>query len=241
MKQEEKGDTHMVKKLTALLLCLLMLCTLASAETVDYSGVWYLVSVESNGIALNPSDIGMEMTMTLNADGTGVVTITDEDDSPATWVLDGETLTVTADEQPLAFTMTEDGQLVADNAGNNMYFGREPAGPGFVPAAEIVAEDIAAFDGTWSITTVNAFGMVVPFSAMAEMGMADGNVVILDGSVTSLGMPDAEVGTLEDGKLVVVSPIEGSYGKTFSLLEDGTLAMSYMEMVFYCEKVVVEE
>lgn len=224
----------MMKKIAALLLFLFMLGSLATAETVDYAGVWYLVSAESGGIPFNPADIGMEMVMTLNADGTGVITMSGEEDKAATWVSDGEILTVTAKEQPRVFTLTADGQLVAENEGSKLIFGREAAAPGFVPAAEIAAPDVAAFNGTWTITTVNVGGMYVPFSAMAQAGLEDAAVVIQDGIVMSLGAQ--ETGTFADGKLEIASQIEGMAGKSFSLLEDGTLAMTYMEIVFYCAK-----
>ncbi len=231
----------MIRKMTALLMSLLMLCSFATAETVDYSGVWYLVSIESEGMVLNPADIGMAMSMSLNGDGTGILTITDEEDKVATWTSDGETITITADDEPLVFVPTDDGKLTADNAGSIMTFGREAPGSSFVPAAEIAATDIAEFDGTWNITMVNAFGMVLPFSAMAQMGMIDGTVLIQSGSITTFGAEDAEVGTLTDGKLVVPSPAEGALGKSISLLEDGTLSVEYMDMFFYCEKAVIME
>jgi hypothetical protein len=234
----------MIKKLTAILLSLLMLGAFATAQSVDYTGIWYLVSIESQGITLSPADMGMELTMNLNADGTGTASSTGEGDTAATWVLDGDTLIVTADDSPLSLTMNEEGQLVAELEGNTMYFDREPATPSFVPAAEVLVEDIAAFNGTWTITMVNAFGLVIPFSAMAQMGdvgLADGNVIIQDGSVTTFGALEPETGALVDGKLVITSPMGETLGKTLSMLEDGTMLIMYMEMSFYCEKVEVVE
>jgi len=233
----------MMKKLTALLLSLLMLCTLATAQTADYTGTWYLVSLEASGIAINPADLGMEMIVTLNADGTGLISTTGEEDEAATWTLDDGTLTITADDSPLDFELNADGQLVGEAEENIMFFGREPAGPGFVPAAEIAAEDIAAFDGNWTITTVDAYGMIVPFSVMAQMGLEGESVVIQNGSIQSFCIEETELGTFADGKLVVAAPAETdeALGKTISLLEDGTLSMAYMEMIFYCEKVEIAQ
>ena len=229
----------MIKKFTALLLSVLLLFTLAMAQTADYLGEWYLVSVESGGIELIPADIGMEMIITLNDDGTGTVASTGEEDMPASWVLDGDVLTITADEEPLSFMLTEDGQLTAQAEDSKMVFGREAVGPSFIPAFEVEAEDIAAFDGSWTITTVNAFGMFIPFAAMAQMGMEDASVIIENGTVTALG--ETQTGTLTDGKLVIESTETEAFGKSFSLLEDGTIAMEYMEMIFYCEMLEVME
>lgn len=229
----------MIKKFTAILLSVLMLLALATAQTSDYTGVWYLISVESAGITINPADMGMEMVLTLNEDGTGIASATGEEDSVASWTLEGDVLTVVAEEEPLAFMLTAEGQLVADADGNKMIFGREPAAPGFVAAAEVVVEDVAAFDGTWTVTTVNAFGMVLPFAAMAQMGMEDASVVIENGTITAFGV--AQTGALVDGKLVVEATETDPLGKSVSLLEDGTLAMNYMEIIFYAEKVEVVE
>ncbi len=232
----------MMKKLATLLIALLMLCTFASADTLDYLGVWYLVSIESEGMVLNPADMGMAVNVTLNADGTGMVNATDEEEMSATWTVSGDTITITVEDEPLAFVLTDDGMLIAENEGSNMVFGREEPGPGFIPAPEILATDITEFDGTWTITKVNAYGMILPFSAMAEMGMVDGTVFIQNGSVTSFGALAAEVGTLADGKLDIVSSIEdGEMGKTISLLEDGSISMEYLGMVFYCENIKVAE
>ncbi|HPJ02510.1 MAG TPA: hypothetical protein PKU80_06695 [Candidatus Limiplasma sp.] len=231
----------MMKKFAALLLALLMIGTLATAQSFDFTGTWYLVSISAEGVTLNPADMGMEMSMTLNADGTGAVSTTGEEDKVASWALDGETLTVTADEEPLAFTVSEEGQLVAEAEGAVMTFGREPAAPGFVAAAEIPAEDIAAFDGTWTITTVNAYGMVVPFAAMAQSGLENATVVIENGAVTSFDATEPAVGTLVDGKLVIASELGEEFAQTVSLLEDGTIALNYMGILFYCEMAEVVE
>lgn len=229
----------MIKKLTALVLSVLMLFTLAMAQTADYLGEWYLVSVESGGIAFNPTDVGMEMIVILYDDGTGAVASTDEEDMEATWVLEGDVLTITADDEPLAFTLTEDGQLVAQAEGSTMVFGREAPEASFIPAAEITAEDLAAFDGEWTITTVNVYGMILPFAAMAQMGMEDASVVIDNGNVTAFGVP--QTGALVDGKLVVEATETDAFGKSFSVLEDGTIAMTYMDMIFYCVTAEVVE
>ena len=60
----------MIKKITALLLTLMMLGALVSAQAADFTGTWYLVSIDSNGVTINPADMGMEMSLNLNADGT---------------------------------------------------------------------------------------------------------------------------------------------------------------------------
>ncbi len=228
----------MTKKITALLLSLLMLTALVSAQAADFSGTWYLVSIVNNGIAINPAGSTMEITMNLNADGTATNSMYGEDDIPALWSADGDTLTVTVDDEPLTFTMTEEGQLFAEYEGSQMYFGREPAEPDFIPAAEIAADSIASFDGTWTITAVSVYGMIVPFASMAESGqLGDVSeiVEISNGSVVSFDSAESVEGTLTDGKLVVPSNLGDEFAQTFSLLEDGSLSITFMGIVFYCD------
>lgn len=227
----------MMKKLTALLIFLLLFCTFAFATTIDYTGVWYLVSVETEGTVLNPADLGMEMSFTLNEDGTAFISQTEEEDLTATWTADGTTITIAAEDEPVTFILTDDGLLVGGDEDLQMTFGREAPSPGFVPSPEKAATDIIEFDGTWNITMVNAFGMVVPFSAMADMVGFGGTIIIQNGNIAAFGELEAEIGVLTDGKLIVASPIEdGELGKNISLLEDGSLSLEYMGMIFYCEK-----
>lgn len=228
----------MIKKITALLLSLLMLTALVSAQAADFTGTWYLVSIVNNGIAINPAGSMMDITMNLNADGTATASMAGEEDSPGTWSVDSDTLTVTVDEEPLQFTMNENGQLLAEYEGGQMFFGREPAVPDFVPAAEIAADSIAAFDGTWTITSVDIYGMILPFAAVAEsgdFGMDNATIVISDGSVSSFDATEPELGTFSDGKLVLSSTLGDEFAQTFTLMEDGTLSLNFMGFVFYCE------
>ncbi len=231
----------MLKKFTALLLAVFMLTALATAQSAEYTGVWYLLSIESEGVTLNPADMGMEMTITLNDDGSGLVSSTGEEETPATWTLEDDVLTVVAEEDPLSLVLNEEGQLVASIEGTTMIFDREPPVAGFEAAAEVAAEDIADFDGTWNITMVNAYGMVVPFAAMAESGLEDATVLIENGVLTAFEVTSEEAGTLVDGKLMIGSSMGDEYAQSVSLLEDGTLAFNYMGIIFYCEKVEVME
>ena len=231
-----------MKKFTALLVSLLLLISVATAQPSDYTGTWYLVSMEAEGVTINPADMGMEMIMTLHDDGSAALSFTGEEPpEEAFWVLDGDTLTVTADGQPLSLMLTDNGQLTADQGDSTLLFGREPAAAGFEPAPEVAADDITAFDGAWTITRVNAFGMVLPFAAAAEMGVTDASVIIDNGSITAFGAEDAQTAMFTDGKLMISASSEEDFDKTVSLLEDGTLALRYMGIIFYLEQPEVME
>ena len=246
----------MIKRIAALVISILMLTSLAAAQTSNYTGTWHLNSMEMDGVTLSPADVGMEMIMILYDDGTAELAMTDEMGEAGSWVLDGETLTVTVDGDPLDFALTAEGKLVAEMGDTTMVLGRDKPEQSFTPAPEIPANDISDFDGTWTVSMVKAFGMTVPFAAMGDMGLTDPTIIIQNGTVTTFGEM-VETGVLADGKLVIESVVDvtidetadetaddtydEAFGKTFSLLEDGTMSMDYMEIIFYCEKVEVTE
>ena len=70
-----------MKKLTALLLALMMACLLVPALAEDYTGEWYLVSVSAGSITVNPADTGISSTLSLTADGSITISYTQEDNS----------------------------------------------------------------------------------------------------------------------------------------------------------------
>ena len=90
-----------MKKLLSLLLVLAMMLGLtAFAEaTVDYTGVWTLNRVETPGMTMDMSmlaQLGMNMTITINADGTMVMTTLGVDEN-GTWAVTGTGISI-ADE-----------------------------------------------------------------------------------------------------------------------------------------------
>lgn len=75
----------MKRKIIAMLMCLVMFCCAAYAEDAageapDLTGVWELDAIESDGITGDPTVVGLEMILTVNADGTIVLssTVTEE-------------------------------------------------------------------------------------------------------------------------------------------------------------------
>jgi len=236
----------MIRKMTVILLCLLMMSTFVMAETTDLTGTWYLSAVEAGGFSVHPADVGVTMyIITLNEDGTGTWTVgSDASKPPVNWVMVGETLRISDPDSVIwDLTPTGDGNLLAKGEQMNMIFGREAPGPAFVPAPASAAANVAEFDGTWNITKVNFSGVIVPFSSMAQYGWNDGTVIVENGSFTMQGSEmlglavKDEVGTLKDGKLIFPS-LTGDKDRelAMSLLEDGTVSVDYYSVVLYCEK-----
>ena len=85
----------MMKKLTALLLALCMLLAVAPAlcEENSPAGNWYMTLADVT--------VGY---MQLNEDGTVVLNMASQADMAGTWTSEGETVTITIDNEPLDFT-----------------------------------------------------------------------------------------------------------------------------------------
>lgn len=238
-----------MKKFVSILLACLMMCTavLGLAESMDVTGEWYLNTIIMDEMQFSAADFGMNMTLTINADGTLTLDAGMEGEEPeqGTWAADGDAfaVTITGDTVPASIT---DGLLsMAADEETLMVFSREMP-VGFVAAAPVAVEDIAAFNGTWSATMVNAFGMVVPIDAVLEemdtmIGMTDVNIVIENGVVSLFGAEETQEFPLVDGALFIAGTDEdGVLDQKIELLEDGTIAYTVMTIIFYCSPVAAE-
>lgn len=82
-----------MKKLLSALLALAMLLTAlcgAMAEEVDVTGEWILSRVRVQGAEADPSALGMEITMNLNADGSATVNALGSEESGKWYIEDGK-------------------------------------------------------------------------------------------------------------------------------------------------------
>ena len=243
-----------MKKLFALVLAAAMLlCCVCYAETATEEGVitLYLTGISMDGEnVFNAADIGMNMMLTLNPDGTVTGTASaegEESASTGTWVEDGDNAIITIDDQPMVMSASEDGlQLVgtmeSDGVTQYLYFGFEPATPSFNAPAIVAAADASAFNGNWTASFISAFGMNLNMEAAMAEGLgellgADGTDLTLkisDGNVTVFGT-DAGAFTFADGHLVMDLGSEelASFTQTVDLCEDGSLLYSVMGMNIY--------
>lgn len=143
----------MMKKITALVLCLMLavsaLCC-AAAEAEDVAGVWYLSNVEMQGMSLVPSVLGLEVAMTLNANGAAVMASMGVAER-GIWSQAGDEVTV--DTGVLNHFTLADGRLRSEKdaaTGMVLVFSRDPADAQAYAAAP-VRTDVALgdFDGVW--------------------------------------------------------------------------------------------
>ena len=148
----------MKKAFAALLILSMLLSAVAIAETADAAGVWYMVQMQSGEMTINPAEYGMEVTLTLAEDGTATMAgMTGEEDSVGTWTIDGTTVTVTIDGDPLDFAL-EDGKLTASQDDMTMIFSQEaPDVEAFVPGEPVEAA-VEDFAGAWKAVKIGMDG-----------------------------------------------------------------------------------
>ncbi len=109
-------------------------------EGAAFVGTWKAVSMEMEGEAFAMADLGVEITLSLNADGTaenydGETTSTD------TWSVENGAVVMT----DMLMTMDAEGRLVMEMDGMKLFFEKNGAAP---------AADASAFLGTWTADTL---------------------------------------------------------------------------------------
>lgn len=217
----------MKKAFAALLILSMLLSAVAMAEAAAVTGTWYLVEIQTDGNSISPSDFGMSMTIELKDGGVALVTSSmDGETSEGTWEANGDTVTVTVEGSPLAFTLA-DGKLTADDSGMVMVFSQEePEVDTFAPAEPVEAAE-ADFAGNWKAEKIGMEGQFYPTSILgADVTAAiDGATVTLDGFMFSNTVLPLE---FADGKLSLSGTDDESglnMSVTATLLEDGMLAL----------------
>ena len=234
-----------MKKLLVVLVAMAMLLSaFCFAEEADLTGVWYLSMVAMEEQTMNAADLGMDMTLTLNADGTAAMESVAMDVSEeGSWTADGNELGITFDGETAPASYEEGYLLLASDDEMQMVFSREEPAAFAAPAA-VAAADITDFDGTWTMTMVDAYGMVVNAEMVLPeletlFGGSEPTVIIENGVVTAFGSEEGEQFAFEDGQLVLAGPdiedTEISLDQFVTLNEDGTIAYTVMGMIFYCE------
>ena len=218
----------MKRKLTLLLACLMAL-TMAltgAAESLSPVGTWTLTGVEAEGMTLDPAMLGMEITMTLNEDGTAQMGMSGLAEEGGTWSVEGDVVTVIdPDGEEMPMTLTEDGSLRAEQDGMAMIFTLSTGDEGqsvIGAAAEVaVLEDVALedFNGEWTAT--HGLAIEVPLETLGltmDASIDNGNITISDGTNS-----DIVKGELEENALVAE---QSGVQMPFYLREDGTLSLA---------------
>ena len=231
-----------MKKLLSLILVICMACMMIPAMAEGTAGTWYLVEMVTNGVTINPAEMGMNWSLTLNEDGTAdnrMEMMGEVQEKSGTWTQEGDTVTVTIDDSPVAFQLA-DGKLTADMDGQTAVFSQEAPEASAKPAV-VAAESEEAFFGDWEIAAVDMMGVYMGKDLFAAAGM-DGfsvNLSIETGKVTMSSKTSADAeeqaqtfdSKFEDGKLVIeldLSAAEAA-GLDVSSLTDGVSTIELLD------------
>ena len=220
-----------MKKFLALLLTVVMLasvCLFASAESAD--DVWYV------------SMYGMNVTLTLKADGTYAMSTGDLGDmSTGTWEKDDTGAYTLTDTEGASVHLAPDGEtLICTDEGAELTFTREPADVFEAPETVEVA-DVAELNGTYDLHHVVYMGMTLDTTTFMEelggeaMGISSSSIVIDAGNVDMMGMGSTAM-TFENGALTVSNEDSG-LTITISKTADGGVVVDLMGMLFYASPV----
>ena len=209
-----------MKKLFSLVLALCMVCMMIPAIAEDsITGEWYA------------SMSGMSMILNLAEDGTAEMSIPGYESTGAgTWVLDGEKITITIEDDPAEGTYA-DGKITLADGDMTMEFTREKV-EGIQLAGVDSSAAAEAFEGTWSIVYVGYSGAIVDASVAGQQlpGLVVENGAMKftgESSMSQLFGDNALPLTYADGALSMsLSFGETSYGIKLEMLEDGMLALT---------------
>ncbi len=237
-----------MKKLVSLLLALLLCMNLALAEAVDYTGTWYFVEASYQGQTLLAAELGMDTSMTLNADGTAY-SEAQMQQLPAVWVAADSGVMIypvvegAALEVGIPYTLEGD-RLVTEEEGFRMVYSRDREAGGFYVVGEPQTDaTMADYNGTWVATVAQVMGMQVP---MAETNRY--MILRIDNGTASLGMGETKEeytfsckAVVENGALLLMDMTTDEEGFSLQLNDAGRLVMTQelgenMTGIVYLEK-----
>lgn len=194
----------------------------------EYLGAWYGVSMEIEGVSYPLADMGMDLTITIGADGTAEMHMNGEGERIQCSMQDG---VLTADGVSFAL---QDSMLVVSEDGMTMTLSREK--PEASAASIPVIDESATIDdlkGVWALTHVTMDGVTLPAEA-AEMA---GDTLVVYGDSCDLTLQGMTVDGLTcsmDGYALLISILDGEAAAT--LREDGTLCLEMSDVTLWYER-----
>lgn len=194
----------------------------------EYLGAWYGVSMEMEGVSYPLADMGMDLTITIGADGTAEMHMNGEGERIRCSMQDG---VLTADGVSFAL---QDSMLVVSEDGMTMTLSREK--PEASAASIPVIDESATIDdlkGVWALAHVTMDGVTLPAEA-AEMA---GDTLVVYGDSCDLTLQGMTVDGLTcgmDGYALLISILDGEAAAT--LREDGTLCLEMSDVTLWYER-----
>ena len=200
----------------------------AAAIPDEYLGIWYGVSMEMEGVSYPLADMGMELTLTIGADGAAEMNMNGEGESIQCSMQDG---VLTADGVGIAL---QNSMLVVSEDGMTMTLSREKPEASAAPIP--VIDESATIDdlkGVWTLARVTMDGVMLPAEA-AEMA---GDTLVVYGDncdLTLQGMTMDGLTCRMDGYALLISILDGEAAAT--LREDGTLCLEMSDVTLWYER-----
>lgn len=194
----------------------------------EYLGAWYGVSMEIEGVSYPLADMGMDLTITIGADGTAEMHMNGEGERIQCSMQDG---VLTADGVSFAL---QDSMLVVSEDGMTMTLSREK--PEASAASIPVIDERATIDdlkGVWALAHVTMDGVTLPAEA-AEMA---GDTLVVYGDSCDLTLQGMTLDGLTcsmDGYALLISILDGEAAAT--LREDGTLCLEMSDVTLWYER-----
>ena len=194
----------------------------------EYLGIWYGVSMEMEGMSYPLTDMGMDLTITIGADGTAEMSMNGEGESIQCSMQDG---VLTADGVGIAL---QDGMLVVSEDGMTMTLSREKPEASAAPIP--VIDESATIDdlkGVWTLARVTMDGVTLP-ADVAEMA---GDTLVVYGDACDLTLQGILLDGLTcrmDGCTLLVSVLDEESAVT--LREDGTLFLEMSDITLWYER-----
>lgn len=194
----------------------------------EYLGAWYGVSMEMEGVSYPLADMGMDLTITIGADGTAEMHMNGEGERIRCSMQDG---VLTADGVSFAL---QDSMLVVSEDGMTMTLSREK--PEASAASIPVIDESATIDdlkGVWALAHVTIDGVTLPAEA-AEMA---GDTLVVYGDSCDLTLQGMTLDGLTcsmDGYALLISILDGEAAAT--LREDGTLCLEMSDVTLWYER-----
>lgn len=222
-------------------MALLLFVAPAIAQGATVEGDWELVSAVLGGTAYEDlAQLGMTMTMRLEAGGTGVQTVNGEN-YPCTWVESDGKILIDDGNGSLPYTLQPDGTLLGqDESGDSMAFARAAATTAMTTTATTAtttttmttATDSAA--GTWKLVRAEADGIVV--TDTSTLGISVDLQLNADGTGMLTTSEGAGACTwTQSGATVTVAVIDGGV-LSLTLQSDGTLSWLVDDVMLYLSR-----
>lgn len=230
-----------MKKMVAVLLCAAMWMMVVNAmavDTADVTGVWYMYATELNGTLMTQEELGMQVELTLNEDGTGSMTKVGVQALEGNWTMDEAGVITLANERGvIAKYQYQDAEIVVIESTVTMYFGRVPMGL-YRPVGK-VAEREEDFYGIYELAFLYNENSILS----AEQAGMEGTFMI-----SAQGL----ISTDENGEAVTIpfvfAPVsgmlaitDGSFAMAAQLNEDGTVSIHQNGWMSMCLKPVTRE